>query len=63
MQIELVQNESRLEQLEQGWQELVSASSLNHPFLQWDWCTTWWRHYGCERRCGRADRITRPDSA
>lgn len=34
MQIELKEDESRLEQLRQGWQELMSANSLDHPFLQ-----------------------------
>jgi CelD/BcsL family acetyltransferase involved in cellulose biosynthesis len=50
MEIELVQDEAGLDQLEHAWQELVGASSVDHPFLQWDWCSTWWRHYSRDRK-------------
>ncbi|MBI3463345.1 MAG: GNAT family N-acetyltransferase [Planctomycetes bacterium] len=50
MRIEIVHEDAELERLQNAWQELVSTSSLNHPFLQWHWCSAWWRHYGRGRK-------------
>ena len=46
MQVEFVANAEGLLRLESQWNELVAASDSDNPFLQWEWCSTWWRHYG-----------------
>ncbi len=46
MQVQLIHDPADLERLAGEWQQLVSASGVDHPFLQWLWCVTWWRHYG-----------------
>jgi CelD/BcsL family acetyltransferase involved in cellulose biosynthesis len=46
MHVEVVQSADELSQLESQWNELISASESDNPFLQWEWCSTWWRHYG-----------------
>jgi len=44
--VELVASTEGLLRLESPWNELVAASDSDNPFLQWEWCSTWWRHYG-----------------
>ena len=46
MQIEIARTAADLERLGPEWKELVAASAVDNPFLQWEWCSTWWRHYG-----------------
>jgi CelD/BcsL family acetyltransferase involved in cellulose biosynthesis len=46
MQISVVSTVLELQRLGPEWDELVAASESDNPFLQWDWCSTWWRHYG-----------------
>ena len=46
MQIEVISSDSDLQRLGPQWNELVAASETDNPFLQWEWCSTWWRHYG-----------------
>lgn len=46
MQIEVVSTESELDRLSAEWNELLADSDTDNPFLQWEWCSTWWRHYG-----------------
>lgn len=46
MQVELITSAEDLARLELQWNELVAASETDNPFLQWEWCSTWWRHYG-----------------
>jgi CelD/BcsL family acetyltransferase involved in cellulose biosynthesis len=46
MHVELIQSADDLSRLEPEWNELIADSDSDHPFLQWEWCSTWWRHYG-----------------
>jgi CelD/BcsL family acetyltransferase involved in cellulose biosynthesis len=34
---------------ETWWNQLLSKSLDNHPFLTYEWLTTWWNHYGKEK--------------
>jgi CelD/BcsL family acetyltransferase involved in cellulose biosynthesis len=36
--------------LQDEWNELLSASSADCPFLTWEWLHTWWTHLGSHRR-------------
>jgi CelD/BcsL family acetyltransferase involved in cellulose biosynthesis len=46
MQIEVVSTNAQLDRLAPEWNELIADSESDNPFLQWEWCSTWWRHYG-----------------
>src|SRR5262245_48527627 len=46
MRFEILRRMSELDEAERNWNELVSDSLQDTPFLQWEWCSTWWRHYG-----------------
>ncbi len=46
MQIEVINSEAELARLGPEWSELVSGSDADNPFLHWEWCSAWWRHYG-----------------
>ena len=46
MQIQVVSEDRDWERLEGEWRELVAASDADSPFLQWEWVSAWWRHYG-----------------
>ncbi len=46
MKPEFVGTESLLDRLRPEWDELLTASGVRSPFLTWEWCSTWWRHYG-----------------
>ncbi len=34
------------EGLREPWQQLQEASHESFVFQTWEWCTTWWRHFG-----------------
>ena len=36
----------RLNDFETGWDQMVSKSLDNHPFLTYEWLTSWWKHFG-----------------
>jgi peptidoglycan/xylan/chitin deacetylase (PgdA/CDA1 family)/CelD/BcsL family acetyltransferase involved in cellulose biosynthesis len=38
-----------LRPLAQDWNMLLSSSLSDTIFLTWEWCTLWWKHYGCSR--------------
>jgi CelD/BcsL family acetyltransferase involved in cellulose biosynthesis len=46
MKTEFVGTESGLQRLRPEWDDLLAASGVRSPFLTWEWCSTWWRHYG-----------------
>jgi CelD/BcsL family acetyltransferase involved in cellulose biosynthesis/peptidoglycan/xylan/chitin deacetylase (PgdA/CDA1 family) len=31
------------------WNDLLSASASDTPFLTWEWCDSWWKSYGAGR--------------
>jgi CelD/BcsL family acetyltransferase involved in cellulose biosynthesis len=39
----------RLNDFETGWDELLSKSLDNHPFLTYEWLTSWRKHFGKEK--------------
>ncbi len=32
------------------WNDLLDSSKDNHVFMTWEWLTTWWKHYGSDRK-------------
>ena len=34
----------------QQWNDVVDASDGSPLFSSWEWCSTWWRHYGSKNR-------------
>ncbi len=36
--------------LREQWNQLLSKSDDNNVFLTWEWLSTWWRHFGKERK-------------
>jgi CelD/BcsL family acetyltransferase involved in cellulose biosynthesis len=38
------------EELSQAWERLVARQRLPSVFMDWDWLTCWWRHFGSRRR-------------
>lgn len=41
-----LQRIDELNDFETGWNQLLSRSLDNHPFLTYEWLTTWWKHFG-----------------
>ncbi len=43
--VEVVDSDRDLEALRPAWTALLRRSSHANPFLTWEWCEAWWRHY------------------
>jgi CelD/BcsL family acetyltransferase involved in cellulose biosynthesis len=41
-----LQRIDELDDLETGWNRLLSRCLDNHPFLTYEWLTSWWKHFG-----------------
>jgi CelD/BcsL family acetyltransferase involved in cellulose biosynthesis len=41
-----LQRIDELNDFETGWNRLLSRSLDNHPFLTYEWLTSWWKHFG-----------------
>jgi len=39
-----------ISELEKAWGELFETSEHHNPFLSWEWCNIWWKHFGTNRR-------------
>ena len=46
LQIIEVNNPERFLSLRNDWDNLLSRSAANNPFLTFDWQYTWWQHFG-----------------
>jgi CelD/BcsL family acetyltransferase involved in cellulose biosynthesis len=44
-----LQQIDELNDFETGWNRLLSRSLDNHPFLTYEWLTSWWKHFGKRR--------------
>ena len=44
--IELIQTEVEWEPLSEAWNELLSKSVMDVPFLRHEFLTAWWQHRG-----------------
>ena len=49
MAILQLQRINELNDFEIEWDQLLSHSLDNNPFLTYEWLTSWWKHYGKER--------------
>jgi CelD/BcsL family acetyltransferase involved in cellulose biosynthesis len=46
LRFETISSEDRLDELRDGWDDLVRAMRRPSPFLLHCWVAEWWRHYG-----------------
>jgi CelD/BcsL family acetyltransferase involved in cellulose biosynthesis len=46
MAMEFVRNETEWSSMKQAWNELLSRSPADSPFLRWEYQHAWWRHRG-----------------
>jgi len=50
--VERIDSPDGLGQLREGWNALLARSDVEHPFLAWEFVTTWWDVYrGSQRLC------------
>lgn len=50
MRIRAVESSEELQRLEPEWGVLYAQSDTDNPFLSWDWCALWWKHFGGRER-------------
>lgn len=48
--VEQVEDAAGFEKLKPEWDELLSASESNRPFLTWEWLFTWWKYLSDDRQ-------------
>lgn len=44
--LEVVRTEEAFDALQPAWEALVSRMQVGTPFVRYDWCRSWWRHFG-----------------
>src|SRR5687767_8525561 len=50
LRVDTVADSNALESLAGEWNTLLQRSDSNHPFLTWEWVSTWWSVYGRQAR-------------
>lgn len=45
---EVINDPEKLEDLSVEWNALLNISNVNNVFLTYEWCSTWWKHFGNE---------------
>src|SRR3989338_954193 len=48
--VEIIDTETRWEELRAAWHDLLSASHLTSIFQSWEWLRTWWEVFGAKKR-------------
>jgi CelD/BcsL family acetyltransferase involved in cellulose biosynthesis len=44
--LEIVRTVEAFDALQAPWEALVSQMQVGTPFVRYDWCRSWWRHFG-----------------
>ncbi len=44
--LEVVRSNEAFDALRTSWETLVSQMQVSTPFVRYDWCRSWWRHFG-----------------
>ena len=50
LSLQTVEEVSGLRAVREEWTSLLDSAASNHPFLTWEWVSTWWDVYGSRRR-------------
>ena len=48
--LEVVRSDEAFDALQNSWEALVSQMQVSTPFVRYDWCRSWWRHFGQGKR-------------
>lgn len=48
--LEVVRSDEAFDALQDSWEELVGQMQVGTPFVRYDWCRSWWRHFGKGQR-------------
>jgi len=48
--VNVIETAAELESLREPWSDLLAEDRPRTPFLTWEWMSTWWRHFGGDRR-------------
>jgi len=48
--LEIIRTEEQFDDLQRPWESLVSRMRTSTPFARYDWCRSWWRHFGRGKR-------------
>jgi CelD/BcsL family acetyltransferase involved in cellulose biosynthesis len=50
MSVGEITTEDGFDLLRDEWNQLVDRLEVPSPFQSWEWCRTWWRHFGADHR-------------
>jgi len=50
MHVQWIRCDEAFRRLAGEWDELLTHSACNHPFMSWTWMHHWWQHYGQDKR-------------
>jgi CelD/BcsL family acetyltransferase involved in cellulose biosynthesis len=50
MSISEITTDDGFDRLQEEWNQLVLRLDVPSPFQSWEWCRTWWKHFGSTHR-------------
>ncbi len=46
MRVTVINSVDELSGVRDRWHRLLQVADPNHAFMTWEWCFTWWKHFG-----------------